>query len=133
MDYINGEERSMGKKIKHTQLQKDLRFLRCLNLDENNKTYLELDQVAERLGKPPKLYIYVEGGLIQTIMSDRKVDLMILDGDIDGCDETKQFKYFDGDTFEAYEAYRAEAEVDKEVVDHYFKQKRKRNVKKTNS
>lgn len=78
--------------------------------------------------KLPKLYIYTDGGLIQSMISDSGINLMILDGDIDGCDEDELKKIIDfgGITFKAYECVNPEVEVDKEITDHYFKQKGKK-------
>lgn len=70
----------------------------------------------------PKIFIYVEGGLIQSIISDSPIDALILDGDTDGIERTKKYTEPDGTEFEAREAYD-EVEINKKATDHYFKQK----------
>ena len=71
----------------------------------------------------PKVYIYVEGGVIQSILADQPVDLLVLDGDIDGLEdgEYKEWKDLRDHTFEARRAW-AEAEVSKKAALHFFNQ-----------
>lgn len=78
-----------------------------------------------------RVFIYVEGGLIQTVATDPGVEVMILDGDISEdvdtseIDGTRKYKDMDGDEFEAVEALDQEAIEGPGVVDNYFKQRKK--------
>jgi hypothetical protein len=74
--------------------------------------------------KKPRVYIYVEGGVVQGVYTDSPVDVMILDGDVEGSDDYKEYKcYRSPDTLEAHEVV-TEAEQNKKLVDHYFKQRK---------
>ena len=74
----------------------------------------------------PRIFIYVEGGLIQSIISDTDVDIMVLDGDTDGLDGCKKYtNYPDNTEFEAREAWD-DTEINKNIVDHYFNQREKK-------
>jgi len=78
-----------------------------------------------------RVFIYVEGGLVQTVATDPGVEIMILDGDISEDAETSEidgvhkYKDMDGDEFDAAEAFDKEAIEGPKVVDHYFKQRKK--------
>ena len=75
--------------------------------------------------KTPRLFIYVSGGMIQSIVADQKVEVMVLDADVDGIEGGKTFKdQCEGWEFEAREAWdHTEVEVNKNTVDHYFAQR----------
>ena len=72
------------------------------------------------LGRP-KVFVYVEGGIIQTILADQPIDILVLDGDVEGMDEHKTYTEPDGTKFDAREASDG-ARVNKKAVEHYFKQ-----------
>ena len=75
--------------------------------------------------KKSRVYIYVEGGVVQSVYTDSPVDVMILDGDVEGCDDYKEYKcYRSPDTLEAREVV-TEVVQNKKLVDHYFKQRSK--------
>jgi hypothetical protein len=81
----------------------------------------------------PRIYIYVEGGIIQSIIADQPVDLLVLDGDVEGDEDEKEWKdYPDGDPFTARKAW-AEVDVSRKCVNHMFNQDdlyRVKNAKK---
>ncbi len=73
----------------------------------------------------PRVFIYVEGGLIQSIIADRKVKLMVLDGDVEGGDDYEEYTDFHGAKFEAFLGRAEEAEISIPAVDHYFKERKR--------
>jgi hypothetical protein len=88
------------------------------------KDALKLEKILQvKKGvKKPRIFIHVEGGVIQDIISDTKLDVMVLDADVEGMDGYKEYKDMDDDTFNAREAW-GKVDVNKKVVDHYFKQR----------
>jgi len=75
--------------------------------------------------KIPRVFIYVSGGVIQNVMADTKVDVMVLDADVEGMDGPKVKTYkdsIDGSLFQAREAWD-KVIVNKKVVNHYFSQR----------
>lgn len=81
--------------------------------------------IEKALNKTPRLFIYVSGGLIQNIVADQKIEVMVLDADVDGMEGGKTFTdSINGSKFEAREAWDHTAvEVSKKIVDHYFRQR----------
>ncbi len=74
-----------------------------------------------------KLLVFVDGGLVQEIFSNVPAEVLILDQDIEGCDETKRIKEWDfkkkvpGDeTFEVYDRIPWDVHVVPDGVEHYF-------------
>lgn len=80
---------------------------------------------GKRKTSKPRIFIYVSGGLIQNIVADQKVEVMVLDADVDGMEGGKTFKdAINGSTFEAREDWdHTDVEVSKKIVDHYFRQR----------
>lgn len=72
-----------------------------------------------------RIWIYVEGGVIQNIVADKSVKAMVLDGDVEGIDWFEEYKDCNGQKFDAREAWD-DVIVDKIIVDHYFSQRRKK-------
>ncbi len=81
--------------------------------------------MKEKLKGTPRLFIYVSGGIIQNIVADQKVEVMVLDADIDVMEGGKTFTdSINGSKFEAREAWdHTVVEVSKKTVDHYFSQR----------
>jgi hypothetical protein len=69
----------------------------------------------------PKVFVYVEGGVIQTILSDQPIDILVLDGDVEGIDGYETYTEPDGTSFQARIGSDG-ALVNKKAVKHYFKQ-----------
>lgn len=80
------------------------------------------------MDKSPRIFMYLEGGVVHSIVADQPVDIMILDAD---CDEGGEFvnSYIDCDgiKFDAVMlgGIGAEVEINPKIVDHYFKQIKK--------
>lgn len=74
----------------------------------------------------PRIFIHVEDGIIQTILADTPMDIMVLDGDVEGMNEDSIKTYTDPflkETFKAREAWGSKVTVQKRVVHSYFKQR----------
>ena len=98
-----------------------------MELIEAEEYIRALKKTIKKLKKKPRLFVYVEGGIIQNIISDKKIDLLVLDGDIDGAETTKKFVDFhNGIKFDAIVTDWVEPEeINKKAVNHYFKQRNK--------
>jgi hypothetical protein len=81
-------------------------------------------KVLKNVQNNPRLFVYVRGGVIQTVIADQKVEVMVLDGDVDGLEgeDIKTYKDTAKEMFNARKAWD-KVEVSKKVVDHYFSQR----------
>jgi len=70
--------------------------------------------------KLPRMFIYVEGGLIQTMASDIPMEVLVLDGDVDGIECPDNYKNIDGSEFRARVAWERKPYQSKSTVNHYF-------------
>jgi len=75
----------------------------------------------------PKLVVFVNGGLVQEILSNVPVDVFVIDSDVDGCDRTRTIREWDfknnrtsEDLFDVFDGGDWEANVNEPAVDHYF-------------
>jgi len=68
-----------------------------------------------------KVVIFMEGGIAQSVLADgRDVEVIILDGDIDGIeDDNPRLKVFEGDTYYVAEGVDL---VDPEYVNEVFRE-----------
>ncbi len=84
---------------------------------------------AETPDTPPKVLIYMEGGLIQDVSVSQEMEVLILDHDTEGGDEEniKTIKYFPGDgrEEEVYVMDKGIVQATPEWVEHYFNEARK--------
>jgi hypothetical protein len=74
----------------------------------------------------PRVWMYIEGGVLHEVVADSPVDIMVLDCDVDGLDgdRIKTYKDMSGEEFDALDL-RFKVDINKKVVDHYFKQGKK--------
>jgi hypothetical protein len=72
----------------------------------------------------PKLAIVLEGGLIQQVFANQPIQYALIDLDAETQDRTMKITNNDGVEVEIYRYTNPieEAEVNPEVVDHYFEQ-----------
>jgi hypothetical protein len=72
----------------------------------------------------PRIVIEMEGGLIQNITANVKIEVLVLDADTEGGDEDRirQITNWDGSREEVYSSGIEEAELFPDYVDFYFKQ-----------
>ncbi|RLG45578.1 MAG: hypothetical protein DRN81_01285 [Thermoproteota archaeon] len=89
--------------------------------DEEYAKFLE-KILTERGENKPRLFIYVEGGVIQTISSTVPTELLVLDGDVDGIDDFHNYEDIDGDSFQARVAWSRLADFNERITNHYFDQ-----------
>jgi hypothetical protein len=81
--------------------------------------------MAKKPVSKKRIFIFVQGGVIQTIATDPGIQVMVLDGDTDGVEGCEIYKDFDGEDFDAREAWDKRAtEVSSKLVSHYFKQRK---------
>lgn len=73
----------------------------------------------------PKIVIMLNGGLVQEVLSDKEVEVLIIDEDIDQAEDKDLVKLTDseGDVFKAY--VREEEPAVIPFSEEYFKQYRK--------
>jgi hypothetical protein len=74
-----------------------------------------------------KLVVFVDGGLVQEIFSNVPAEVLILDQDVEGCDEIKKIREWDfkrrtpsEETFEVYDRVPWNVHVVPGGVEHYF-------------
>ncbi len=72
----------------------------------------------------PRIVIEMEGGLIQVITANLRIQVLVLDADTEGRDEDriKEIMNWDGSKEEVYSGGIDEPEVLPEYVDFYFNQ-----------
>jgi hypothetical protein len=103
----------------------------------------EIDELCERLNteattEPPKVLIYMEGGLIHDVSVSEEMEVLILDHDTEGMEDddeeatesVKTIRHFPGEPLREEEFYvmdKGLIEATPEWVDHYFKEARKEN------
>lgn len=90
--------------------------------DSEYIAYIE-DELEKARKRPGRMFIYVEGGLIQTIVADGSMSILVLDGDTDGLDGVDKYTDMGGDEFKARIAWEQHPDNNKKIVDHYFNQK----------
>ncbi len=97
------------------------------SLDNSFNRIDQLNEEIQTLKKKARIVITIEGALIQSIVSDRPVEVLKIDLDIDDLgegDKTRKVYNNDGKQIEIYAYTRPieEAEVDPEYVARYFRQ-----------
>lgn len=78
----------------------------------------------------PRLVIFLGGGLIQNMSSSEEMEVLILDYDTEGCDETREIVEWDfskkmpseDDRNEVFDRVPRSSSIDPEAVEHYFGQ-----------
>jgi len=91
--------------------------------DSQYIAYIE-EQLKLARKRPERMFIYVEGGLIQTIVADGCMDILVLDGDTDGIDGVHEYVDMAGDGFKARRAWEQHPDNKKSIVDWYFDQQK---------
>lgn len=71
----------------------------------------------------PKIIVHIEGGLVQSVLASREIDLIIYDYDTDGAEEEdlKLVPQTDGGDEEAYVYIGEYVQVDPQRVNELFK------------
>jgi len=75
----------------------------------------------------PKLVIFLDGGLVQEIVSNIPADAFVIDCDVDGCDRTRTIREWDFDKsrpseelLDVFDGGDWEVNLNEAAVDHYF-------------
>ncbi len=75
----------------------------------------------------PKFVIFLDGGLVQKIVSNVPADIFVIDCDVDGCDRTRTIKEWDFDKsrpsqelLNVFDGGDWVVNVNEAAVDHYF-------------
>lgn len=84
-----------------------------------------------------RLVVFVDGGLVQEIFSNVPAEVLIIDQDVEGCEEVRAIKEWDfkkevstEETFEVFDKDPWNVHVVPAGVDHYFNEmKRESEVK----
>jgi hypothetical protein len=116
-------------------MKKLIKFLPACSLDKTptpvmiqtleEDSYVRYKDIKKAFcNSTPRLFVYVRGGVIQTVIADQKVEIMVLDGDVEGLEgeDIKTYKDTAKEMFNARKAWD-KVEVNKKVVDHYFSQR----------
>lgn len=69
----------------------------------------------------PRIVLFVEGGVLHWGCSDRKVQVMFVDYDVEGCADYRQIIHPDGKSEECYVRLLS-VDTSSKVTAHYFKQ-----------
>ncbi len=69
----------------------------------------------------PRVILFTEGGVLHWVCSDRKVNVMLVDKDVEGCDDYRQIIHPDGQSEDCHVALVSE-DVSSKVTAHYWKQ-----------
>jgi len=92
--------------------------------------YMEIRAVKDSKGKVkyitqvsrPRVILFVDGGVVQEIYSDYKVDVAIVDYDTEGGGDVRSLRCMNGEWQDAYIHGGKICVKKKKVVDHYWKQ-----------
>ena len=69
----------------------------------------------------PRVILFSEGGVLHWACSDRKVQVMLVDKDVEGCDDNREITHPDGDSEECYVSL-VSVDTSSKVTAHYWKQ-----------
>ena len=79
-----------------------------------------------------KVVIFVNGGLVQSIITNRPMQVQVIDSDVEGCDEVRTIREWDfdkncpnenpADLYDVFDGGDREPTVNEPAVDHYFDQ-----------
>lgn len=67
-----------------------------------------------------KVVVFIEGGVIQDVISNNELEVRIIDGDLDGCEE-RDVQRIEGEDVYVYSSHRT-AKVDKSKVEKIFRE-----------
>jgi hypothetical protein len=87
-----------------------------------------------------KLVVTMSGGLVHEIYSNVPAEVLIVDSDVEGCDEVKRITEWDfkknapsEETFEAIDASPWDAFIEPAAVEHYFSEMEKESEVRENA
>jgi hypothetical protein len=79
-----------------------------------------------------KVVIFINGGLVQNIITNEPMQIMVIDADVEGCDEVWTIREWDfekncpgedpSDLYDVFDGGEREPEVNEAAVNHYFDQ-----------
>lgn len=79
-----------------------------------------------------KVVIFVNGGLVQSIITNRPIQVMVIDSDVEGCDEVRTIREWDfdkncpgedpSDLYDVFDGGDREPNVNEGAADFYFDQ-----------
>ena len=79
-----------------------------------------------------KLVVMVSGGLVQDIISNVSAEVLIIDSDVEGCEEVKRIREWDfkkqipsEETFEAFDTSPWTPFIEHAATEHYFREMEK--------
>ena len=79
-----------------------------------------------------KLVVMVSGGLVQDIISNVYAEVLIIDSDVEGCEEVKRIREWDfkrnvpsEETFEAFDRSPWTPFIEPAATEHYFREMEK--------
>ena len=85
-----------------------------------------------------KVVIFVNGGLVQSIVTNRPMQVMVIDSDVEGCDEVRTIREWDFEKnvpddrsdslYDVFDCGDREPTVNEPAVDFYFDQMLKEEV-----
>ena len=79
-----------------------------------------------------KVVIFLNGGLVQNIITNEPMQIFVIDSDVEGCDEVRTIREWDfdkncpnedpADLYDVFDGGDREPTVNEPAVDHYFDQ-----------
>jgi hypothetical protein len=79
-----------------------------------------------------KIVIFLNGGLVQNIITNEPMQVMVIDADVEGCDEVRRIMEWDfnkncpsedpSDLYDVFNGGDREPHVNEAIVDYYFDQ-----------
>jgi len=76
-----------------------------------------------------KAVVFLNGGLVQSIITNEPMQIMVIDSDVEGCDEVRTIREWDfdkncpsdpPDLYDVFDGGDREPNVNPAAVDHYF-------------
>lgn len=69
----------------------------------------------------PRVILFIEGGVLHWACSDRKVQVMLVDKDVEGCDDYREITHPDGQSEDCHVSL-VSVDTSSKVTAHYMKQ-----------
>lgn len=89
--------------------------------EELDGDFHAMAEAIERNNEKNRVVVFVEGGLLQEVLTSKDIDVLLIDQDVNGDDREQTFTDMKGEEFEGAPCY-FDSTTAPELVGHYFSQ-----------